>query len=153
MVSEQTADTMTAMLQRVVTDGTGKAAAVAGYSVAGKTGTAQKPGPGGYQAGAYVASFAGFVPASAPRLSAIVVLDEPTPIYGGLVSAPVFAQLAGVGVRRLGIPPDSAPPGASRVLTVAASRPAPTTTVPTTVAAASSRRSTTTLGRTATSRR
>ena len=154
VVSEETADAMTAMLQRAVTDGTGKAAAVAGYSVAGKTGTAQKPGPGGYQAGAYVASFAGFVPASAPRLSIIVVLDEPTPIYGGLVSAPVFSQLAAMGVRRLGIPPDAAPPGSNRVLTVATPpAAAATTTVPTTVAARTPRRPTTTLGRTATSRR
>jgi cell division protein FtsI (penicillin-binding protein 3) len=155
VVSEETADAMTAMLQRVVTDGTGKAAAVPGYSVAGKTGTAQKPGRGGYQDGAYVASFAGFVPASAPRLSAIVVLDEPTPIYGGLVAAPVFSQLAAVGARRLGIPPDAAPPGRSRVLAVAAAPAAgaANVAVPTTAAAPSAPRTTTTLGRTATSRR
>ena len=77
---------------------------MAGYSVAGKTGTAQKPGPGGYQAGAYVASFAGFVPASAPRLSAIVMLDEPTPYYGGIVAAPVFAAIGSFGIRHFGIP-------------------------------------------------
>jgi cell division protein FtsI (penicillin-binding protein 3) len=154
VVSEETAVAMTTMLQGVITDGTGKAAAVPGYTVAGKTGTAQKPGRGGYQAGAYVASFAGFVPASAPRLSAIVVLDEPTPIYGGVVSAPVFSQLAAVGVRRLGIPPDAAPPGTSRVLATATAPAASATgTVPTTVAAATSRRTTTTLGRTETSRR
>ena len=154
VISEETADAMTAMLQRVVTDGTGKSAAVPGYSVGGKTGTAQKPGPGGYQAGAYVASFAGFVPAGAPRLSAIVVLDEPTPYYGGLVAAPVFSQVAAIGVRRLGIPPDAAPPGTSRVLSVAApAGSAAADTVPRTVAAVTARRTTTTLGRTATSRR
>ena len=52
-----------------------------------------------------MASFVGFVPASAPRLSAIVVLDEPTPYYGGLVSAPVFAKLAAAGTRLFDIPP------------------------------------------------
>ena len=73
------------MLVGAVAEGTGTAAAVANYTVAGKTGTARKPKDNalGYTDGAYVASFAGFVPASAPRLSAIVVLDEPTPYYGG----------------------------------------------------------------------
>ena len=112
VVSEQTAQAMTAMLRQVVTDGTGTAAAVPGYTIAGKTGTAEKPRAdgAGYKPGAYVASFAGFVPAGSPRLSAIVVLDEPTPIYGGLVAAPVFSQLAGFGARLLGIPPDATAP-------------------------------------------
>ena len=55
-----------------------------------------------------MASFAGFVPASAPRLSAIVILDEPTPIYGGIVSAPVFSHLAAAGTRLFDIPPEPA---------------------------------------------
>ncbi|MEA2686298.1 MAG: hypothetical protein QOE93_1493, partial [Actinomycetota bacterium] len=90
-----------------VAEGTGSAAAIPNYTVAGKTGTARKPKDNalGYTDGAYVASFAGFVPASAPRLTAIVVLDEPTPIYGGLVSAPVFARLAAAGTRLFDIPP------------------------------------------------
>ena len=54
-----------------------------------------------------MATFAGFVPAESPRLSAIVVLDEPTPIYGGLVSAPVFAQVAKYALRLFRIPPAS----------------------------------------------
>src|SRR5207249_12303923 len=89
----RTARQVDAMLKEVVRVGTGTAAHIDGYTVAGKTGTARKPleGARGYKKGAYVATFAGFVPAEAPRLSAIVVLDEPTPIYGGLVSAPVFA--------------------------------------------------------------
>jgi cell division protein FtsI (penicillin-binding protein 3) len=109
VVSEETARAVTRMLEQVVTDGTGTAAAVPGYRVAGKTGTASKPleGAVGYEAGAYVASFAGFLPAGSPRLSAIVILDEPTPYYGGLVSAPVFSQLAGYGVRVLAVPPDT----------------------------------------------
>jgi cell division protein FtsI (penicillin-binding protein 3) len=108
VVSSQTAHSLTTMLEEVVQKGTGTAAGVQGFTVAGKTGTAKKPleGARGYQEGAYVASFVGFLPAGAPRLSAIVVLDEPTPIFGGLVSAPVFSELAGYGVRVFGIPPD-----------------------------------------------
>ena len=111
VVSEATADIVVPMLEQVVSEGTGTAAAVAGYSVAGKTGTAQKVRTDGigYQEGAYVATFAGFLPARSPRLSAIVVLDEPTPIYGGLVSAPVFSDLAAFAARHMRIPPDIAP--------------------------------------------
>ncbi len=107
VVSEDTAAAVTRMLVGAVADGTGTAAAFPNYTVAGKTGTAGKPKDNapGYKDGAYVASFAGFVPASAPRLSAIVVLDEPTPIYGGLVSAPAFARLGAAGTRLFDIPP------------------------------------------------
>ena len=107
VVSESTAKQMTGMLAEVVRVGTAKAAAVEGYTAAGKTGTARKPleGARGYKEGAYIATFAGFVPAEAPRLSAIVILDEPYPIYGGLVSAPVFAQVARYGLRLLRVPP------------------------------------------------
>jgi len=98
------------MLAEVVRAGTAKAAAVEGYTAAGKTGTARKPmeGARGYKEGAYIATFAGFVPAESPRLSAIVILDEPYPIYGGLVSAPVFAQVARYGLRLFRVPPPSA---------------------------------------------
>jgi cell division protein FtsI (penicillin-binding protein 3) len=111
VVSERTARQLTAMLTEVVRAGTGTAAAIDGYVVAGKTGTARKPleGARGYKPGAYVATFAGFVPAQDPRLSAIVVLDEPTPIYGGLTAAPVFAQVAKYALRLLRIPPGSGP--------------------------------------------
>ena len=114
VVSTETADQLTAMLTQVVARGTGKAAHIDGYTVAGKTGTARKPldGGKGYKEGAYVSTFVGFVPAEAPRLSAIVVLDEPTPIYGGLVSAPVFAELARYGLRLFRVPP---PAGATTV--------------------------------------
>src|SRR5205085_2619541 len=100
-------DQITAMLTQVVTRGTAKAAHIDGYTVAGKTGTARKVAEGGkgYKDGAYIATFAGFVPAEQPQLSAIVVLDEPTPIYGGLVSAPVFPDLARYGLRLFKIPP------------------------------------------------
>ena len=111
VVSAKTADQVSAMLAEVVRAGTGTAAAIDGYTVAGKTGTARKPREGarGYKAGAYVATFAGFVPAENPRLSAIVILDEPVPIYGGLVSAPVFANIAQYALRQFRIPPPARP--------------------------------------------
>lgn len=95
------------MLQSVVTEGTGKLAAVPGYAVAGKTGTAQKIVPGvGYRG--TMASFVGMLPAAQPRLVVAVTLDEPVPVEGGLAAAPVFREIAQVAVRVLHIPP--APP-------------------------------------------
>jgi cell division protein FtsI (penicillin-binding protein 3)/stage V sporulation protein D (sporulation-specific penicillin-binding protein) len=97
------------MLTGVVDEhgGTGNAAAIPGYSVAGKTGTAQKPGPGGYTAGKYVASFIGMVPVKHPRLLVLVVVDSPsTAIYGGVVAAPAFAQIAKFDLQYLAVPPD-----------------------------------------------
>lgn len=106
VVSPETAADITAMLTEVVRSGTGTTAAVDGYTVAGKTGTARKAdSTAGYKDGAYVASFAGFLPAASPRLSAIVVLDEPQPYYGGLASGPVFSQLAAYAVRHYQVPP------------------------------------------------
>jgi cell division protein FtsI (penicillin-binding protein 3) len=112
IVSTSTAQQLTTMLQQVVQSGTGTTAAVTGYSVAGKTGTAQKPlvNRPGYQPGAYMATFVGFVPAQQPAITAIVVLDQPTPIFGGVVAAPVFAQIAQYELRHLGIPPAAGPP-------------------------------------------
>jgi cell division protein FtsI (penicillin-binding protein 3) len=111
VVSATTAKQMTAMLAEVVRVGTATRAAIPGYTVAGKTGTARKPleNARGYKAGAYVSSFAGFVPAERPELSAIVILDEPTPIFGGLVAAPVFAQVLQYGLRQYRIPPPDVP--------------------------------------------
>lgn len=107
VVSERTAEQVTAMLNEVVRVGTGIKAHIDGYTVAGKTGTARKPleGARGYKAGAYVSSFAGFVPSERPALTAIVMLDEPTPIFGGLVAAPVFADVMRYGLRQFRIPP------------------------------------------------
>ncbi|MDP1806340.1 MAG: penicillin-binding transpeptidase domain-containing protein, partial [Acidimicrobiales bacterium] len=113
VVSQQTAAEMAAMLTGAVDVGTGTAARIEGYTVAGKTGTARKPSEtkAGYS-DAYMASFAGFLPAESPRLSAIVVLDEPVgAYYGGVVSAPVFAGLGSFGVRHFGISPPRAPAG------------------------------------------
>jgi cell division protein FtsI (penicillin-binding protein 3) len=152
VVSQATVGALVPMLEQVVKDGTAPAAAVEGYRVAGKTGTAEKVRDDGrgYQAGAYLATFAGFLPASAPRLSAIVVLDEPTPIYGGLVAAPVFSDVAGFGARLLAIAPDApGDPGPSPTSSPgAAAFPAPTG--PATTAAP--RRPATTLVPTPTSR-
>ncbi|HEV7133080.1 MAG TPA: penicillin-binding protein 2 [Gaiellaceae bacterium] len=99
------------MLKGVVSDaGTAAAAEIPGYSVAGKTGTAQKPSPrGGYAAGKYVATFVGMVPASNPKLVVLVTVDEPTRgIFGGLVAAPAFAQIAAFDLQYLEVPPDLA---------------------------------------------
>ena len=96
------------MLKGVVSDqGTAELAAIPGYTVAGKTGTAQKPGPHGYIPGAYVATFVGMVPASNPRLVVLVSVDEPHgQIYGGLVAAPAFEQIASFDLQYLEVPPD-----------------------------------------------
>jgi cell division protein FtsI (penicillin-binding protein 3) len=96
------------MLKGVVSDqGTAELAAIPGYTVAGKTGTAQKPGPHGYIPGAYVATFVGMVPASSPRLVVLVSVDEPHgQIYGGTVAAPAFEQIASFDLQYLEVPPD-----------------------------------------------
>ena len=146
VISERTAEQVTAMLAEVVRVGTGTNAAIDGYTVAGKTGTARKPleGARGYKAGAYVSSFAGFVPAENPSLSAIVMLDEPTPIFGGLVAAPVFAEVMRYGLRQFRIPPpptelpavvpevsaDTAKQGSGEPVGVAPPVSAPPTTAP-----------------------
>jgi cell division protein FtsI (penicillin-binding protein 3) len=113
VVSADTAGKLSSMLTQVVSTGTGTNAAVPGYLAAGKTGTARKPleGARGYS-GNYVASFVGFVPSQEPRLAAVVVLDEPTPIYGGQVSAPVFSRIMQYALRLERIPP---PPGSPDV--------------------------------------
>ncbi len=97
---------LTSMLQQVVNQGTGTSAAVPGYTVAGKTGTAQIPTQGhdSYVPGAYMASFVGFAPAANPTLSMIVVLNRPTPIFGGTVAAPVFSQIMSYALHRYDIP-------------------------------------------------
>ena len=96
------------MLKGVVSDaGTGAAAELPGYSVAGKTGTAQKPGPSGYMPGQYVATFVGIVPERSPRLVVLVTVDEPHgAYYGGVVAAPAFAQIASFDLQYLEVPPD-----------------------------------------------
>src|SRR5919201_5234315 len=118
VLSEKTARTLGRILQGVVREGgTGTRAALGDWAVAGKTGTARKPNPNarGYLPGAYVASFIGFAPAGRPAVVVAVVLDQPTPIFGGVVAAPVFKEVAGDALQRLGVLPDKpAPPGPQR---------------------------------------
>jgi len=106
VLSPATNGELTSMLEQVINQGTGTSAAVAGYTVAGKTGTAQIPtqGKDSYVPGAYMATFVGFAPAANPTLSMIVVLDRPTPIFGGTVSAPVFSQIMSYALHRYDIP-------------------------------------------------
>lgn len=134
VLSSEVATLMRGMLANVVQSGTGEKAAVPGYQVAGKTGTARKPLdehlPGnGYQDlngnYHYISTFVGMLPAGDPELSIIVVLDDPDPAksyYASDTSAPLFGQLARAAVRQLHLPPSSAPdptlglPGVSRDL-------------------------------------
>jgi cell division protein FtsI (penicillin-binding protein 3) len=112
VVSPPTAATMRGMLQGVVENGTGTNAKIAGYQVAGKTGTARKP-PYDKPPYKYVASFAGFAPADTPRLAAIVVLDEPQNNYfGGQVAAPAFARIMEFALRAQRVLPGGAAPAA-----------------------------------------
>jgi cell division protein FtsI (penicillin-binding protein 3) len=106
VVSPSVNSELTSMLDQVVNVGTGTSAAIPGYTVAGKTGTAQIPSTNkdSYVPGAYMASFVGFAPASNPTLSMIVVLNRPTPIFGGTVAAPVFSQIMSYALHRYDIP-------------------------------------------------
>ncbi len=106
VMSPQTARTVTAMLEGVVTDGTGGKAAIPGIRVAGKTGTAQKidPRTGRYSTTQFVGSFAGYAPADNPRLAMIVVIDEPHgEAWGGTVAAPVFRRVGEQVLTYLGV--------------------------------------------------
>ena len=111
LVSPRIAKQLMMMLKDVVAEGTGQYAAMPGYQVAGKTGTAQKPDShGGYATGRYVASFVGIVPASRPRFVILVAVDEPHgAIWGGTVAAPAFQQIARFDLQYLEVPPDAAP--------------------------------------------
>ncbi len=113
VVSETVSAQVMTMLRDVVSaeGGTGAAAAVPGYTVAGKTGTAAKPEPGGYSSTRYVASFVGVVPAKDPRLVILVSVDEPRlAIWGGVVAAPAFSKIAKFGLQYLEVAPDADPP-------------------------------------------
>ena len=112
VISADTAESITRMLEEVVRPGgTGTKAAIDGYRVAGKTGTAWKFAAGGYSEDEYLSIFAGLVPASDPKLAAIVIIDEPSGdlYYGSDVAAPVFADVMSESLRLLAIPPDALP--------------------------------------------
>lgn len=127
VMTEKTAAVLNEILKAVVTRGTGTNAALAEHVVAGKTGTAQKAGRGGYMAGRYVGSFVGYVPADQPRLAILVAIDEPRPEhYGGTVAAPVFREVAEATLRYLGVAPSipSRTIGVDTPLLAAISQPA-----------------------------
>jgi len=108
VIPPQLSATLRGMLETVVSqEGTGKLADIAGYHVAGKTGTAHVAVNGGYSSDKYISVFAGMAPASDPRLVAVVVINQPTKDYfGGTVSAPVFAQVMRGALRLLDVMPD-----------------------------------------------
>jgi cell division protein FtsI (penicillin-binding protein 3) len=109
-LDEHTCLELTNMLESVVVaeGATGKRAAIPGYRVAGKTGTAQEAAAGGYSTDRYFAVFGGVAPATNPRLAAIVVIDDPSAgqHQGGMVSAPVFSEVVGGALRLLAVAPD-----------------------------------------------
>jgi stage V sporulation protein D (sporulation-specific penicillin-binding protein) len=111
VISLDTARLLTGLLEKVVSEGGGKGAAVKGYRIAGKTGTAQKlrEGGGGYYSGRYIASFVGFAPAEDPQLAVLVVLDDPqgSSYYGGQIAAPVAGEIFAQVLRYLDIAPNT----------------------------------------------
>jgi cell division protein FtsI (penicillin-binding protein 3) len=109
VIPQDISATLRGMLETVVSDeGTGKLADIAGYHVAGKTGTAHVAVNGGYSTDKYISVFAGMAPASAPRLVAVVVINQPTrgEYFGGKVSAPVFAEVMRGALRLMNVMPD-----------------------------------------------
>ncbi len=119
VLSENSLRKVRRMLERVVEEGgTGTRAAVPGYRIAGKTGTVKKSGAGGYVEDSYLALFAGFAPASDPRLAMVVMIDEPRSekYYGGAVAAPVFSRVMAGALRMLDIPPDNVNPDSGQRL-------------------------------------
>jgi cell division protein FtsI/penicillin-binding protein 2 len=120
-IGEAAAEQMVAALKKVVSEGTATKAGLTNYTVAGKTGTAQKSGgPEGYLKGKYFASFIGFFPADSPEICISVVMDEPKHgYYGGQIVAPVFKQIAEAAANYLSIRPEGGE-----------AAPVPTTSVP-----------------------
>ena len=113
VISEKTAAQVSRLLESVVMSGTGVNAQIAGYRVAGKTGTAQKfdPAIGRYSSKMHTASFVGYVPVEKPIISMIVIIDDPKGLfYGGEVAAPVFQVIASETLRYLKIPGQSIVP-------------------------------------------
>jgi len=107
VLSEDTAHTLTEMLAYAVADGTGINAQIAGYQVAGKTGTAKKVDASGRYTDRYVASFIGFLPASQPRVVVAAIINEPDTVYGGVAAAPLFQEVARYAIQRMGIEPSA----------------------------------------------
>jgi membrane peptidoglycan carboxypeptidase len=117
VVSRDTAASMTAIMEQVVERGTATLAKIPGYTIAGKTGTANKLVNGRYSSDTY-ASFVGFLPSNDPAVAILVVLDAPrgnNGHFGGPVSAPIFKRIAEEALRYLGIPPTINPAAPVRV--------------------------------------
>jgi len=111
VISERAANQLKDCLVTAMRVGTGQEAAIPGYTVAGKTGTARKHVENtGYIEGRYVVSFVGFLPANNPQLVGLIVIDDPKSedlnLYGGTIAAPAFKSIAQEAVKILGIPPD-----------------------------------------------
>ena len=107
VISEKTSRQMMEILKYVVKNGTGGKAAVEGFDVAGKTGTAQKyiVETGSYSKTEFISSFIGYAPADAPRLVILVMIDNPKGLHwGGVVAAPVFSEIAKKSLRYLNVP-------------------------------------------------
>jgi stage V sporulation protein D (sporulation-specific penicillin-binding protein) len=107
VVSEETTREVTRIMELVVTEGSGLNAYIEGYRIAGKTGTAQKVGPGGrYLPGEYILSFVGFAPAEDPQILLYIAVDAPQtgPQWGSQVSAPMFKKMMGDILKYLNIP-------------------------------------------------
>ncbi len=112
VISKQTADELALILSSVVENGSGNRAQIPGYRVAGKTGTAQKAGRGGYGQ-ERIASFIGFAPVDNPKVAAIIILDEPQgPVkYGGVIAAPFFSSIVGDTLKYLAVAPSKTTEG------------------------------------------
>jgi stage V sporulation protein D (sporulation-specific penicillin-binding protein) len=109
-ITPETASVLKELLEGVVKHGTGIPAAIAGYQVAGKTGTAQIPVLGGYSHSSYIPSFVGFAPSARPHLVGIVAIEEPRgQYYGGQVAAPVFGSMARQVLLYMGVRPERPP--------------------------------------------
>jgi membrane peptidoglycan carboxypeptidase len=106
-VDRDTAAEVTGIMEAVVERGTGKSAQIDGYTIAGKTGTAQKVENGRYSNTDYNVSFVGFVPSRKPVFTIVVVVDSPhkVPPYGATVAAPIFKRIATAALRQYGVPP------------------------------------------------
>jgi membrane peptidoglycan carboxypeptidase len=113
-VDRDTAAEVTAIMEAVVERGTGRFAQIDGYTIAGKTGTAQKVENGRYSYTDYNVSFVGFVPSRKPVFTIVVVVDSPhkVPPYGATVAAPIFKRIAAAALQQYGVPPsiNPAPP-------------------------------------------
>jgi membrane peptidoglycan carboxypeptidase len=108
VISPDTAATLTTIMEGVVSDGTAKRAQIDGFTIAGKTGTAQKLINGRYSHADHYASFVGFLPSRNPAIAIVVVIDSakgPNGDHGGTVAAPIFRRIAEASLRYLGVPP------------------------------------------------